>query len=215
MDRRPVPLASVCSTWRYRVLKRLLDLTLGSTLLVLFAPLIAGLALVIRRDSPGSSFYTWRVTGAGGRPFAGYKLRTMRSDADRLLEHVQHRNEMSGPVVKIRNDPRVTRVGRVLRKLSLDELPQLWSVVKGDMSLVGPRPPLEREFQAFEPWQRRKVSVRPGLTCLWQVNGRSQIRDFDEWVRLDLTYIDNWTFRDDLLILLKTVPAVLGSRGAY
>ena len=122
---------------------------------------------------------------------------------------------MSGPVFKMEADPRVTRIGRVLRRYSLDELPQLWSVLKGDMSLVGPRPPLQTEWVQFEPWQRRKLAVTPGITCLWQVSGRADIRDFDEWVKLDIRYIERWSLLLDGPILLKTVAAVLGTRGAY
>jgi lipopolysaccharide/colanic/teichoic acid biosynthesis glycosyltransferase len=122
---------------------------------------------------------------------------------------------MKGPAFKIRDDPRVTPVGRVLRKFSLDELPQLWNVLRGDMSLVGPRPPLPEEFERFSDWHKRKLAVKPGITCLWQINGRSEICDFDEWARLDLQYIERWSLRGDLVILIRTIPAVLHGRGAY
>jgi lipopolysaccharide/colanic/teichoic acid biosynthesis glycosyltransferase len=139
----------------------------------------------------------------------------MVPNADALYAGLLAQNEMSGPVFKMANDPRVTRVGRVLRKYSLDELPQLWSVLLGDMSLVGPRPPLQREWEQFEPWQRQKLAVTPGITCLWQVSGRADIRDFDEWARLDLEYIQRWSLALDAAILLRTVGAVLARRGAY
>lgn len=139
----------------------------------------------------------------------------MVRDADRRKRELLKHNEMQGPVFKMRDDPRVTSVGRLLRRYSFDELPQLWSVVRGDMSLVGPRPPLVTEYENFEPWQKRKLSVVPGLTCLWQVSGRSDIKDFDEWVRMDLQYIDDWSLQLDLKIIFQTFTAVLMGRGAY
>jgi lipopolysaccharide/colanic/teichoic acid biosynthesis glycosyltransferase len=196
------------------LVKRALDVALAATLLVLFLPLLCAIGLAVRLSSEGPIFYRWRVVGQGGRPFTGYKFRTMVADADALKARLQGANEMSGPVFKIRSDPRVTPVGRFLRRSSLDELPQLWSVLKGDMSLVGPRPPLQSEFPHFTPWQRQKLLVKPGITCLWQVRGRSQISDFDEWVRLDLEYIERWSLWLDLKILLLTIPAVLLARGA-
>jgi lipopolysaccharide/colanic/teichoic acid biosynthesis glycosyltransferase len=149
------------------------------------------------------------------KPFVSYKFRTMVPDAHQLRPHFLARNEMSGPVFKLRNDPRVTRLGRFLRKYSLDELPQLYSVLKGDMSLVGPRPPFQEEADRYEFWQRRKLCIKPGITCLWQINGRSEIHSFDEWARLDLDYIQNASLWLDCKILLKTIPAVFRGRGAY
>jgi lipopolysaccharide/colanic/teichoic acid biosynthesis glycosyltransferase len=134
-------------------------------------------------------------------------------DAEARKAELQHMNEMDGPVFKIKNDPRITRIGRFLRKFSLDELPQMWNVFKGDMSLVGPRPPIPAEVEKYEHWARRRLSVRPGLTCLWQISGRNHI-NFKEWMELDLHYIDNWTLSLDLEILIRTVPAVLAGRGA-
>ena len=181
-----------------------------------YALLYAGaIALLVAIDSGLPVFYPWRVVGRGGRYLTGYKFRTMVRNAEALQGELAGRNVMSGPVFKMEADPRVTRIGRVLRQYSLDELPQLWSVLKGDMSLVGPRPPLQSEWVRFEPWQRRKLAVTPGITCLWQVSGRADIRDFDEWVKLDLRYIDEWSLALDGAILLKTVAAVLGRRGAY
>lgn len=204
--------------WRWRAgrhIKRALDGVLAAAGLITLAPLFLLLALLVRLSSPGPIFYRWRVLGRHGRPFVGYKFRTMIENADDLKPAMLAHNEMRGPAFKMRNDPRVTPLGRWLRKYSLDELPQLWSVLKGDMSLVGPRPPSAEEFAAFEPWQRGKLAVTPGITCLWQVNGRSTITDFHEWARLDLKYITEWSFGLDLKILARTVPAVLRGDGAY
>jgi lipopolysaccharide/colanic/teichoic acid biosynthesis glycosyltransferase len=153
--------------------------------------------------------------GINKKRFTGFKFRTMIVGADRMKELLLDKNEMQKVVFKMKNDPRVTPIGRILRKFSLDELPQLWSVLKGDMSVVGPRPPLVSELDKFESWHRRKLSVKPGLTCLWQISGRSEIQNFDEWVRLDLQYIDEWSLWLDFKILLKTVPVVLMGRGAH
>ena len=195
--------------------KRLTDIVAGMLLLALLSPLLIVVALAVVATSGLPVLYRWRVVGLGGRPFTGFKFRTMVKNADQLKTALVEHNEMTGPVFKVRDDPRVTPVGRVLRKYSLDELPQLWSVLKGDMSLVGPRPPLQSEWLHFEEWQRRKLSVKPGMTCLWQISGRNEINDFDEWVKLDLEYIDNWSLWLDIKILLKTIPAMLFGRGAY
>ena len=195
--------------------KRALDVVVSAALLLIASPLLAALALGVKLTSRGPAFYRWEVVGEGGRPFTGYKLRTMVADADALKSSLMAENEMSGPVFKMKCDPRVTRFGRFLRTYSLDELPQLWSVLKGDMSLVGPRPPLRSEYARFSDYQKRKLAVKPGLTCLWQVRGRSAISDLDEWVRLDLEYIERWSLWLDLQILAATVPVVLFGRGAY
>lgn len=195
--------------------KRTIDILVSSVGLVLLSPLFATIALAVKLSSPGPVFYRWRVVGLNKKPFTGYKFRTMVENADEIKEKLLDQNEMNGPVFKLRNDPRVTRIGRFLRKYSLDELPQLWSVLKGDMSLVGPRPPLESELHRFQDWHRRKLSVKPGITCLWQINGRNDIYDFDEWVRMDLEYIDKWSLWLDFKIMLKTIPAVISGRGAY
>lgn len=205
-------------TRRWRVqqaVKRVVDVALSVVGLVVLAPLLLAIAALVWASSPGPILYEWRVLGRRGRPFIGYKFRTMVVDADALKRTIQHRNEMTGPAFKMRDDPRVTRVGRVLRKYSLDELPQLWSVLKGDMSLVGPRPPSAGEFVQFEPWQRGKLAVTPGITCLWQVSGRSDIRDFDEWMRLDRRYVQEWSLWLDARILARTLPAVIRGDGAY
>jgi len=199
----------------YLQIKRIIDCLLSAAALIFFAPLFLLIAAAIKLSSPkGPIFYAWRVVGKNRKPFVGYKFRTMVPDADKLKKQLQAFNEMQGPVFKMRNDPRVFPFGRFLRKFSLDELPQLYSVLKGDMSLVGPRPPSAEEVERFEFWQRRKLSVKPGISCLWQVNGRSEIRDFSEWARLDLEYIERASFLLDLKILLRTIPAVLSGRGA-
>jgi exopolysaccharide biosynthesis polyprenyl glycosylphosphotransferase len=211
----PILTFSTVPTQEWQLLaKRTMDMVASAILLVLLAPLFLIIAVAIKLTSPGPVFYKWKVMGLNKKPFSGYKFRTMVQNADELKAQLVAANEMSGPVFKMKNDPRVTPVGRILRKFSLDELPQLWSVLKGDMSLVGPRPPLVTEVNRFERWQRRKLSIRPGITCLWQVNGRSHITDFDEWARLDLEYIDNWSLWLDFRILVQTIPVVLLGRGA-
>ena len=209
-------LSNVSRSSSYLLLKRAMDIFLSAVLLILLAPLFLLLAILVKLTSPGGPiFYRWQVLGVNKKPFVSYKIRTMVPDAHQLRPHVLARNEMSGPVFKLRNDPRVTHLGRFLRKYSLDELPQLYSVLKGDMSLVGPRPPFQEEADRYEFWQRRKLCIKPGITCLWQINGRSEIHNFDEWARLDLDYIQNASLWLDCKILLKTIPAVLRGRGAY
>jgi lipopolysaccharide/colanic/teichoic acid biosynthesis glycosyltransferase/glycosyltransferase involved in cell wall biosynthesis len=193
--------------------KRCLDACISAVLLVLLAPLLAALAVGVKLTSRGPVLYKWEVVGKGGRPFTGYKFRSMRPNSDELRKQLEPLNEMHGPVFKLTNDPRITKFGAWMRRYSLDELPQLWSVLKGNMSLVGPRPPLASEYVRFTDYQRQKLSVKPGITCLWQVTGRNNIKDFDEWVKLDLEYIRKQSFWLDIKILLKTLPAVLGGTG--
>ncbi|MGZ8867711.1 MAG: sugar transferase [Thermoanaerobaculia bacterium] len=194
-------------------MKRLLDVSVSMLILALSLPIILIAAIAIRLSSPGSVLFKQERLGLNGRIFTLYKFRTMIEDAHQRREEVSHLNEMNGPVFKSKADPRITRVGRFLRKFSLDELPQLWNVLKGDMSLVGPRPPIPEEVEAYHRWHRRRLSMKPGLTCLWQVSGRNNV-DFDRWMELDLQYIDNWSPALDLKILLRTIPAVLLGKGA-
>ena len=181
--------------------------------LLLASPILAITALAIKIESKGPVFFRQLRSGLNGKPFKLYKFRTMCADAEAQKAKLASLNEMSGPVFKVKNDPRVTRVGRFLRKTSLDEFPQFINVLNGDMSLVGPRPPLPKEVAEYEPWQRRKLSVKPGVTCTWQVSGRNSI-DFEDWMQLDLDYIDNWSLWEDTKILAKTIPAVLKGSGA-
>jgi exopolysaccharide biosynthesis polyprenyl glycosylphosphotransferase len=194
--------------------KRSIDLILSIVGLVVLSLLFATLALVIRLDSPGPVFYGQVRVGKDGRPFRVLKFRSMRQDADLRLAEVQQLNEVSGPMFKIRRDPRITRVGGFIRRYSLDELPQLINVVRGEMSLVGPRPPLPAEVERYEDWQLGRLRALPGITGLWQVCGRSEV-PFDEMVRLDLEYIRRRSLALDVEILLRTIPAVLSTRGAY
>lgn len=195
--------------------KRGLDIVVSLTLLVLLSPLFLLIAVLVKLTSRGPVLYEFRVLGKNGRRFVAYKFRTMVANADELKPGLLRDNEMKGPAFKMRCDPRVTPLGRWLRKFSLDELPQLWSVLVGDMSLVGPRPPFAEEFIRYQPWQWGRLAVTPGITCIWQVTGRSDICDFDEWAALDLHYIKNWSLALDCKILLLTVPAVLRAKGAY
>lgn len=196
-------------------LKRLFDIVISAILLVLLSPLLALIALAIKLTTPHLPIlYPWRVVGYKGKPFTGYKFTTMVADADERKAELMHLNEMTGPVFKIKDDPRVTPLGRFLRKYSLNELPQLWSVLKGDMSLVGPRPAGPQELERYEFWHKRKLSVRPGITCLWQVRGRNKISNFDDWVKMDLEYIDHWSLWLDFKILLWTVWAVIAGTGS-
>jgi lipopolysaccharide/colanic/teichoic acid biosynthesis glycosyltransferase len=195
--------------------KRLLDVIVSAALLLALLPLFAVIAMAIKVTTPRLTvFYPWRVVGYKGMEFTGYKFTTMVADADARKADLQHRNEMTGPVFKIKDDPRVTPLGRFLRKYSLNELPQLWSVLKGDMSLVGPRPAGPHELARYEFWHKRKLSIRPGMTCLWQVRGRNQISNFDDWVRLDLFYIDHWSLWLDFKILVWTALAVVKGTGS-
>jgi exopolysaccharide biosynthesis polyprenyl glycosylphosphotransferase len=197
------------------MIKHLADRVIAALLLVLASPLLFLLALLVRLDSPGPVLFRQRRAGINGRPFTLFKFRSMRRDAEQHQEELQAFNEMSGPVFKMEDDPRVTRLGRFLRRHSLDELPQLLNVLRGEMSLVGPRPlPLSEVDRFRHNAHRRRLSVKPGLTCLWQVSGRNDITDFDEWVRLDLAYIDQWSLWLDFLILLRTIPVVFLGTGA-
>ena len=196
------------------VCKRLLDIFVSSLLLIVFSPILMIVAILIKLDMSGPVFFVQDRVGLNKRRFRMYKFRTMVGDAEKKQFELESLNEADGPVFKIKNDPRVTRLGKYLRKASIDELPQLLNVLKGDMSLVGPRPLPIRDYQGFdEDWVRRRFSVRPGITCLWQVNGRSSA-SFKEWMELDLQYIDNWSLMMDIAILARTIPAVVRGTGA-
>ena len=195
-------------------MKRVFDVALAVVLMGLLSPVFLLVALAIKCSSPGPVLFVQRRMGLNGRLFHMYKFRSMYQDAQRQLNSLREKNEMRGPVFKMKDDPRVTPVGRVLRRFSLDELPQLWNVFIGDMSLVGPRPPLPGEVSLYDRRNRRRLSMRPGITCTWQVSGRNEIPDFDDWVRMDLEYIDHWSLSRDLALLLKTIPAVICGTGA-
>jgi lipopolysaccharide/colanic/teichoic acid biosynthesis glycosyltransferase len=190
----------------YRAVKRILDVCLAVPGLIAATPLLAVIAVAIKAGGPGPILYRGTRVGAGGRPFSMLKFRTMYGGAPDV------RNP-DGSTYTGADDSRVTPVGRWLRRTSLDELPQLWNVVRGDMSLVGPRPPIPEEVARYQRWQRRRLAMKPGLTCLWQISGRNNL-DFDRWIELDLQYIDSWTPLLDLKILLKTIPVVLSGKGA-
>jgi lipopolysaccharide/colanic/teichoic acid biosynthesis glycosyltransferase len=199
---KELPLAPCCQTMGYRVVKRAIDIVCSASALVLLSPLLCLIAVLVKRSSPGPCFYRWEVIGRRGRRFSGFKFRSMVVEADALKKELWRHNERRGPTFKMKDDPRVTRVGGVLRKFSLDELPQLWSVLKGDMSIVGPRPVAPSEWVQFTDWQRRKLTVTPGMICLGHVRGRP--KEFAEWIHLDLEYIDTWSlWRDVRLVLLS------------
>lgn len=206
----PIPIRVI----HYRKRKRGLD-TLGSLMLIgLFSPLLIGIALAVKLTSPGPVFYVSTRVGRGGRFFGFLKFRSMYVDADKRLNELREANEKDGPIFKMKNDPRITPIGRFLRKYSLDELPQLFNVFKGDMSLVGPRPPIPHEVEQYDEYCRERLSVRPGLTCYWQIMGRSNL-SFQEWMELDHKYLREMSLWTDLKILLKTPMAVLKGDGAY
>jgi lipopolysaccharide/colanic/teichoic acid biosynthesis glycosyltransferase len=207
IQRRPRPLAA-------RIAKRALDVVGATVGLVVLSPALVGIAAAVRATSPGPALFVHERLGFQGRAFPFYKFRTMEADAEARKAELAHLNEVQGPAFKIQQDPRINRLGAVLRKYSLDELPQLWNVLRGDMSLVGPRPPTVEEVERYSSRQVQRLGVVPGLTGLWQVSGRSEIQDFEKWIDLDLEYADRWSLALDLQILWKTVGAVIGARGA-
>ncbi len=197
------------------VLKQLLDFLLALIMLSILAVPLALVAALVKLTSPGPVFFRQQRSGLNGRPFTLYKFRTMVTNAEQLKHELEAMNEMTGPVFKVTNDPRITPIGRLLRKFSIDEFPQLYNVLRGEMSLVGPRPlPVDETKRFNDLAHRRRLSVKPGLTCLWQISGRNDVKDFRDWVRLDLEYIDNWSFWLDVKILWRTVPIVLTGAGA-
>jgi exopolysaccharide biosynthesis polyprenyl glycosylphosphotransferase len=196
------------------LVKRLLDISISLMCITLLAPVFIITAILIKLTSPGPVFFVQKRVGLNKRLISVHKFRTMVPDAEKKQAQIEHLNEVSGPVFKIKNDPRITRLGRFLRKTSIDELPQLFDVLIGDMSLVGPRPLPVRDYLGFsKDWQRRRFSIRPGITCLWQIRGRSSI-SFEKWMELDMQYIDQWSVWLDLQILVRTIPAVLRGSGA-
>jgi exopolysaccharide biosynthesis polyprenyl glycosylphosphotransferase len=211
------PMLTVSATPRQPVallLKRVSDLAGAVVALVVLSPVFALAAILVKATSRGPVLFTQERVGLNGRTFTLYKFRSMYRDAEERRAALASLNERSGPVFKIKDDPRITPVGKWMRRFSIDELPQFWNVLAGDMSLVGPRPPIPEEVAQYEPWQLRRLDVRPGLTCLWQISGRSRI-GFHEWMRLDLEYIRHRSLKLDLKILLRTIPAVLSREGAY
>jgi lipopolysaccharide/colanic/teichoic acid biosynthesis glycosyltransferase len=192
--------------------KRTLDILVSAVALIIFTPLLFLIAVLIKIGSPGPVFFRWYVVGRHGKAFVGYKFRSMYTGADELREELNSQNENSGPFFKVKNDPRVTPVGRMLRKFSLDELPQLWSVLKGDMSLVGPRPAQTFEYEQLEEWHKARVGVRPGCTSSWIVSGKTS--DFDRMVQIDLDYIAHWSLLLDFRILCRTAIYLLAGRNS-
>jgi len=198
----------------YMRFKRVQDVILSTLGLILLFPLLVIISLVIVIDSPGASpIYVQTRVGLNGKKFRFYKFRTMHPDADKLLESLLDKNEMTGPVFKIKNDPRITRVGKILRKTSVDELPQLWNVLKGDMSMVGPRPALPRETEQYDEHAWKRTAVVPGLTCYWQIQPKRNSLSFDKWLELDLKYIEESSFLVDWKIMFGTIGAVLNMEG--
>jgi lipopolysaccharide/colanic/teichoic acid biosynthesis glycosyltransferase len=194
--------------------KRCLDVVVAGLALVLLLPLFVAVAIAIKLDAPGPVIFRQMRAGRGARPFVFYKFRSMFVDAEQRRAELEARNEKDGPIFKIHDDPRITRVGRALRRWSIDELPQMWNILKGDISLVGPRSPTLNEVAAYERWQHRRLNVTGGITCIWQVSGRSQI-SFRDWMRMDMQYVKRCCLWLDLTLLARTVPAVLSGRGAY
>lgn len=196
------------------LIKRILDFLIAAAAIVVLSPVLLAVALVVKMSSRGPAIFKQVRCGLNGRKFTVYKFRTMVIDAEARLEALQKHNEMSGPAFKMTDDPRIIRFGKILRKFSLDELPQLFNVLEGNMSIVGPRPPIPAEVAKYSPWQMRRLSMRPGLTCIWQVQGRNKIVKFNEWMKLDLLYIDTWSLWLDLKLFLQTIPIVLFGIGA-
>lgn len=194
--------------------KRIFDLSFSLVFLILFSPVFLFIASAIKMSSAGPVLFRQERCGLNGRRFMFYKFRTMIDGAEGKLGELLDCNEMGGPVFKMKNDPRITPIGKFLRRYSLDELPQLWNIFLGQMSFVGPRPPIPKEVNKYDNWQRRRLSMKPGLTCLWQISGRNEIKNFEQWMKLDLKYIDNWSLWLDLKIFFKTIPVVLLAKGA-
>ena len=197
----------------YEIIKRLIDIICSFMGLLAFSPLFIIIAIIIKFTSKGPVFFSQKRVGKYGREFDMYKFRSMVVNAEELKEKLAAQNEMSGPMFKMKDDPRVTKVGKFIRKTSLDELPQLWNVLKGDMSLVGPRPSLPKEVAQFEDWMHRRLEVKPGLTCYWQVSGRNNI-DFEDWMKLDIRYVEERNLLVDIKLIFKTIFVLFGDKNA-
>lgn len=198
----------------YEICKRTIDIIGAGLGLILLSPIIAIIACAVKVTSRGPIFFSQKRVGKNGELFEMYKFRSMVVNAEELKEKLEEQNEMSGPMFKIKDDPRVTKVGKFIRKTSIDELPQLWNVLKGDMSLVGPRPSLPKEVEQFDNWMFKRLSVRPGLTCYWQVSGRNNI-DFEDWMKLDCRYVDERNLWIDIKLIFKTVFVLFGDKNAH
>ena len=198
----------------YKIIKRCLDIILSLLAIVILSPIILIVAVLIKLESKGPVIFSQERVGLNGKTFKIYKLRSMVINAEEVKKNLIEKNEMSGPMFKMKNDPRITRIGKFIRKTSIDELPQLVNIIKGDMSLVGPRPSLPEEISEFEPWMLERLIVRPGLTCYWQVMGRNNI-DFEDWMKLDLDYVHNRCIRVDIELIFKTFKVLLGDKNAH
>ena len=197
----------------YEIIKRLIDVICSFIGVVVLSPLFIVIAIIIKATSKGPVFFSQKRVGKNGKEFDMYKFRSMVVNAEELKEKLAAKNEMSGPMFKMKDDPRVTKVGKFIRKTSIDELPQLWNVLKGDMSLVGPRPSLPKEVAQFEEWMHRRLEVKPGLTCYWQVSGRNNI-DFEDWMKLDIRYVEERSLFVDIKLILKTIFVLFGDKNA-
>ncbi|WP_289128197.1 sugar transferase [uncultured Clostridium sp.] len=197
----------------YEISKRAIDIIGAGSGLLLLSPVIAIVACAVKFTSKGPIFFSQKRVGKNGKIFEMYKFRSMVVNAEELKEKLVHQNEMSGPMFKMKDDPRVTKIGKFIRKTSIDELPQLWNVLKGDMSLVGPRPSLLKEVKQFEKWMYKRLTVKPGLTCYWQVSGRNNI-DFEDWMKLDISYVEDRNLWIDIKLIFKTVFVLFGDKNA-
>lgn len=198
----------------YEVIKRLIDIVCSFLGVLVLSPLFIIIAIIIKMTSKGPVFFSQKRVGKNGKEFDMYKFRSMVVNAEELKEKLAAKNEMSGPMFKMKDDPRVTKVGKFIRKTSIDELPQLWNVLKGDMSLVGPRPSLPKEVAQFENWMYKRLEVKPGLTCYWQVSGRNNI-DFEDWMKLDVKYVEERNLWIDIKLIFKTVGVLFGDKNAH
>lgn len=198
----------------YEICKRIIDIIGAGSGLILLSPVIAIVACAVKFTSKGPIFFSQKRVGKNGQLFDMYKFRSMVVNAEELKEKLAHQNEMSGPMFKMKDDPRVTKIGKFIRKTSIDELPQLWNVLKGDMSLVGPRPSLPKEVKQFEKWMYKRLTVKPGLTCYWQVSGRNNI-DFEDWMKLDISYVEDRNIWIDIKLIFKTAFILFGDKNAY